>query len=144
MSLSVYTCHVRPQALIEIAPDADGQAPGRLLMRAYAASQTGLIVLSLTAITSAAVDEVLDQIVPHFPLNIAGVRYISTFDHGALAWALRDCASVFGDSGPFLAAIFEAAADACPRPTADFERGRTRMLPSRWHQSRQVGMGLRL
>jgi hypothetical protein len=65
------------RAVVEILPGADGEPSEHLLWKTYRASWGGVIALALNGVTIAAVNRVMDRIVPQFPLTIRA-SFIST------------------------------------------------------------------
>lgn len=110
------------QAVVEIAADLDGRLPDVLLAGAYEASSRGLVVLSFTGVTWEAVNEILDRVVPRFPIDIPGVRYIDTFDRSSLESALCGCNVVFGDTEVFRNSVTALLPDIRVQSSDEFER----------------------
>jgi hypothetical protein len=116
----------RLKAVVEIRPGFDGELPQDLLRTIYSASQDGTVALSLTNVAVAAVNKVLDQIVPLFPLTIPGVRYLRTDNTPLLTWVLDRATGAFGDSDTFRRAAF-AAGFSQPLPfSRQFDKGDSR------------------
>lgn len=98
----------RLKAVVEIVPVHDGTLPKNLLRTVYRASQGGVIALALTDVTAAVVDKVMDDIVPLFPLNIPGIRYIDTENQSMLARIICRADVAFGDTILFRRIALEA------------------------------------
>jgi hypothetical protein len=83
------------QALIEITYQAPRKLPYNLLRMAYAASRFGEIGFVLSGPTALEINRVLDDLVPCFPLDIPGVRYIRSADHISILKAAATAQHVF-------------------------------------------------
>jgi hypothetical protein len=66
-------------AIVEITADAAGRLPVELIRAAYLASRAGTVVFVLVGVRSAAVDRVLDEVVPT-ARDVRGVLYSTTQD----------------------------------------------------------------
>ena len=106
----------RIRAVVEIVPGPDGKPPADVLWQAYSASRSGVIVLALNGVTAAAVDRVMDGIVPHFPLNIPGVLYLDAENKPLLSWVLNNTDMVFGQTDQFRTMAPQFAAVFGPVP----------------------------
>ena len=106
----------RIRAVVEIVPGLGGKPPADVLWQAYSASRSGVIVLALNGVKPAAVDRIMDGIVPHFPLNIPGVLYLDAENKPLLAWVLNNTDMVFSQTDLFrtMAPNFAAAFNPVP------------------------------
>jgi hypothetical protein len=87
-----------PQTVIEICPKPDGSIPEELIRKAYLASQSMAIVLILRDISPKVVDPTLDDLVPHLPLNIPGVKYVRVQDQAEVSRALVNADQIYCSS----------------------------------------------
>jgi hypothetical protein len=106
----------RIRGVVEVVPGPDGKPPADVLWQAYCASRSGVIVLALNGVTAAAVDRVMDGIVPHFPLNIPGVLYLDAENKPLLSWVLNNTDMVFGQTDQFRTMAPQFAAVFGPVP----------------------------
>jgi hypothetical protein len=122
---------VLAQAVVEIAPDADGQLPVELIRHAYRASEQGLIVLILQDITPSAVDRILDPLVSMSRLDIPGVLYIDAKNQSAVLQAVHDAQVIFAatDRLRSLIAAFGMRCGAVQPATAALEAMTRLRLP---------------
>ena len=89
------------RGVVEIVPGSDGRPPEDLLWVAYQASWCGSIVLALNGVTVVATNQVMDSIVPHFPLSIPGVLYVDAQNRPLLRQLLDDTDMIFGQTDEF-------------------------------------------
>lgn len=103
---------MKPRALIEIISTPDGKPPTDLLLAAYRASAGGMVVLALRDIGPGTVDGVLDALVHDMPLDIPGVRYVSTNDVSALVDAAREAETIYVATAAFRSLMAAAQVEA--------------------------------
>lgn len=108
-------------AVVEILPDEEGLLSADLLRAAYGASRDGVIALALTGVTVPAVNAVMDRIVPDFPLDIPGIRYLTTPNRPLLSSVLARAPFAFGESDAFRTAAAEIGFRSPPRSSRSFE-----------------------
>lgn len=78
----------RPQAVVEIVAEANGDPPAEFIRALYRASVQGVIKLILCDVAWAAVDHVLDNLVHQMPLSIPGLIYLKADDETAVVSAI--------------------------------------------------------
>ena len=89
------------RAVVEVLPGADDKPPEWFLWTIYRASWGGTIALALNGVTAAAVDRVMDKIVPLFSLDIPGVVYIDAQNKPLLSWVLNNTDLIFAQTAEF-------------------------------------------
>ena len=109
-----YVRQANIRAVVEVLPGADGKPPEYLLWKTYRASWGGTIALALNGVTAAAVDRVMDRIVPHFSLDIPGVVYIDAQNKPLLSWVLNNADLIFGQTTEFRRMAPKALAISMP------------------------------
>lgn len=103
---------MKPRAVIEIVAMPDGKPPTDLLCTAYRASVGGTVILALRDVGPGTVDDVLDGLVHHMPLDIPGVRYISIGDVQALFDAASEAEMIYFATAAFRALMAQAHVEA--------------------------------
>lgn len=88
------------QSVIEIA-ETDGQLPVEIIIKGYRLSQKRLTVFILNEVTPAAVNRVLDPVVPTLPLLIPGVLYIKISDEARVREAVGAAEVVYAATAMF-------------------------------------------
>ena len=86
---------MKPRAVIEIVSAPDGKPPVDLLLSAYRASASGMVILALRDVGPGTIDDVLDGLVHDMSLDIPGVRYVSVGDVEALFDAAREAEAIY-------------------------------------------------
>lgn len=108
------------RAAVEVVPARYGKPPEYLLWNAYRASWRGAVALALNGVTVEAVDRVMDEIVPHFPVDIPGVVYIDARNRPLLAWVLDRAELIFGQTNEFRRTAPETATVLMPYLLGEF------------------------
>ena len=88
------------QSVIEIA-ETDGQLPVEIIIKGYRLSQKRLTVFILNEVTPAAVNRVLDPVVPTLPLLIPGVLYVNISDEARVREAVGAAEVVYAATATF-------------------------------------------
>ncbi|HEV7321399.1 MAG TPA: hypothetical protein VGO04_22575 [Ensifer sp.] len=88
------------QSVIEIA-ETDGQLPVEIIIKGYRLSQKRLTVFILNEVTPAAVNRVLDPVVPTLPLLIPGVLYVKMSDGARVREAVEAAEVVYAATAMF-------------------------------------------
>ena len=109
-----YVRQANIRAVVEVLPGADDKPPEYLLWNAYRASWNGVIALALNGVTAAAVDRVMDRIVPNFSLDIPGVVYIDAQNKPLLSWILNNADLIFAQTAEFRRMARKALAISMP------------------------------
>ena len=78
----------RPQAVVEIVAEANGEPPAEFIQALYRASAQGVIKRILCDVAWAAVDHVLDNLVHQMPLSVPGLIYLKADDEAAVVSAI--------------------------------------------------------
>jgi hypothetical protein len=82
-------------AAIEVSCFPNGRAPVELVESAYRASRRGRIILLLDGIDPAAIDAMLEPLVPTMRLTIPGILYVDAEDAASVAQAVSQSCSIF-------------------------------------------------
>ncbi|HEV7308401.1 hypothetical protein [Ensifer sp.] len=88
------------QSVIEIA-ETDGRLPVEIIIKGYRLSQKQLTVFILNEVTPAAVNRVLDPVVPTLPLLIPGVLYVKISDDARVREAVAAADVVYAATAMF-------------------------------------------
>ncbi len=88
------------QSVIEIA-QTDGRIPVEIIIKGYRLSQKRLTVFVLNEVTPAAVNRVLDPVVPTLPLLIPGVLYVKISDDARVREAVETAEVVYAATSLF-------------------------------------------
>jgi hypothetical protein len=88
------------QSVIEIA-ETDGRLPVEIIIKGYRLSQKRLTVFVLNEVTPAAVNRILDPVVPTLPLFIPGVLYVKISDDARVREAVESADVVYAATSLF-------------------------------------------